>query len=320
MKKIIFICPYFGKLPYEQTILWLKSCEINKNIDWIILTNDKTRYDLPKNVKIMYTTLEEISKDISKLFPFEINLNSAYKLCDFKPTYGYIFSELVNGYDYWGHCDLSDCIFGNFEKIIKKYVESEYDKIGFLGHMTLYRNTDEINKRFFKKSNSNTDLKNILGTPKSMAFDETFDYSINAIYIDNGYDIKRVDEIYSDISTLYFPFRTAVWSKDLKWDYISNEKFIFEWNNGSLYKIYLKNNKIEKEEIGYVHYQKRKFNYMLDCKKTNHFYLVPNKVIESKNEIDVNFVKKYTKGKLINTTLLKIKWNRLLKKIKEGRN
>ena len=51
MKKIVFICPYFGKLP-EYIDVWLKSCEYNKDIDWILITDDKTDYNYPTNVKV----------------------------------------------------------------------------------------------------------------------------------------------------------------------------------------------------------------------------------------------------------------------------
>lgn len=316
MKKILFICPFFGKLPFEQTNLWLNSCKINWAIDWIIITDDKTNYNLPTNVKFLYTTMEKLRENIQKNFDFKISLNNAYKLCDFKPTYGYIFPELVKGYDYWGHCDMSDCIFGNIQKFLLEQVEDGCEKIGFLGHMTLYKNTKEVNERFFLESKSGKKLNEILGISKNMAFDETFDYSINAIYKDNGFKVKRFDEIYADISTLYYPFRTAIWSKKMKWERISKEKFIFEWDNGHLYKIYIKNNEIKKMEIGYVHYQKRKFKYLIDCNNTNHYLIVPNCFIKYPEELSLKLIKKYTKNKLVNFTLIRIKWNRLINKFK----
>ena len=63
MLSIVFICPYFGKLPKNQFPLWLKSCKYNYNIDWIIFTDDKTKYDYPTNVKVIYMKFDEF-KDI----------------------------------------------------------------------------------------------------------------------------------------------------------------------------------------------------------------------------------------------------------------
>ncbi|WP_333562533.1 DUF6625 family protein, partial [Lactobacillus amylovorus] len=44
MKKGAFIIPYFGHFNnYFQ--LFLNSCKYNSNYDWIIFTDDRTKYD-----------------------------------------------------------------------------------------------------------------------------------------------------------------------------------------------------------------------------------------------------------------------------------
>lgn len=315
MKKIVFICPYFGKLPKEQMAIWLKTCEKNPKVNWIVITDDKTSFNYPQNVKVIYTTFESMKKDFQKKFDFDISMNSPYKLCDFKPTYGYVFQDLIKDYDYWGHCDLSDSIFGNIEKTLNKIVEQDYDKIGFLGHLTLYKNKKEVNERFFMKSKSNKSLNEILGVSDNMAFDETNNYSINFVYLDNGFEIKRIDELYYDISTRSSSFRTPYWSDKLKWEYLLEDRCIFEWDNGNLYKIYLKNEEIKKEEILYVHYQKRKMTYEINIEKSNHFLIVPNKFIEC-DKVDIKTIKKYTRNSIINKTLLNIRINKIKNKLK----
>lgn len=315
MKKIVFICPYFGKLPKEQMAIWLKTCEKNPKVNWIVITDDKTSFNYPQNVKVIYTTFESMKKDFQKKFDFDISMNSPYKLCDFKPTYGYVFQDLIKDYDYWGHCDLSDSIFGNIEKTLNKIVEQDYDKIGFLGHLTLYKNKKEVNERFFMKSKSNKSLNEILGVSDNMAFDETNNYSINFVYLDNGFKIKRIDELYYDISTRSSSFRTSYWSDKLKWEYLLEDRCIFEWDNGNLYKIYLKNGEIKKEEILYVHYQKRKMTYEINIEKSNHFLIVPNKFIEC-DKVDIKTIRKYTRNSIINKTLLNIRINKIKNKLK----
>ena len=52
MKSIVFICPYFGKLPKDQMLLWLKTCQKNNSINWVVITDDKTDYELPENVSV----------------------------------------------------------------------------------------------------------------------------------------------------------------------------------------------------------------------------------------------------------------------------
>ena len=49
-KKICFIIPYFGNFKnYFQ--LFLNSCRLNSDINWLIITDNKDEYDYPKNVK-----------------------------------------------------------------------------------------------------------------------------------------------------------------------------------------------------------------------------------------------------------------------------
>ena len=63
MKTIGYLVPYFGTLPKNMQ-LWLKSCAANPTIDWILLTDDKTEYDYPENVKVKYCSFESLKERI----------------------------------------------------------------------------------------------------------------------------------------------------------------------------------------------------------------------------------------------------------------
>lgn len=169
--KIRMIVPYFGKLP-EVFPIWLKSCEYNKTIDFLVYTDDKTRYDWPDNVVVRYTTFDKIRKLVQSKFDFEIALNAPYKLCDFKPAYGYIFSEDLVGYDFWGHCDI-DLIWGNIRKFVTEELLDKYDKLFTHGHFVLYRNTTEVNN-WFRELPQIPDhtWKQVFQSDESWAFDE----------------------------------------------------------------------------------------------------------------------------------------------------
>ena len=106
MNKILLIIPYFGQFN-NYFSLFLESCRNNPTVNWLILTDDTTPYSYPNNVKVVYTTLSEIKSRIEKKLGFDIKLDTPYKLCDFKPTYGYVFDEYLKGYAFWGYC----CIF-----------------------------------------------------------------------------------------------------------------------------------------------------------------------------------------------------------------
>ena len=97
------IVPYFGKLP-EIFPIWLKSCSTNKDIEWLIITDDTSKYNYPKNVDVNYISWEDIKLRIQKLYDFEIILDKPYKLCDYRVAYGEIFEEELEKYDFWGYC------------------------------------------------------------------------------------------------------------------------------------------------------------------------------------------------------------------------
>ena len=110
--KVIIINTYFGKLPnYFQ--LWLDSCGKNPEFNWVVVTDDNLNgnYIIPENVSIAHMSLSDVEKRIYYYLNLKNDYLTAYKLCDFKPTYAAIFPELVKGYTHWGFCDL-DVIWG----------------------------------------------------------------------------------------------------------------------------------------------------------------------------------------------------------------
>ncbi|MGL5902501.1 MAG: DUF6625 family protein, partial [Cetobacterium sp.] len=198
MKKIIIILPYFGKFP-NYFSLWLKSVELNPNIDFLLITDNEFNYELPKNIKIITRKFEELKAEIQKCFDFEIILNSPYKICDYRPAFGFIFKEHINGYDFWGHCD-ADMIFGDLKKFLSDEILEKNYKIYTKGHLSLYRNIDLMNTLF-----KNTKTKHyykyfeVFKTSYPCHFDEdgTINYLCKDIEIYNGFD-------YADVSPKNF--------------------------------------------------------------------------------------------------------------------
>ena len=101
MKSIAYIIPYFGKLP-KNFPLWLLGCKCNPTVNWIILTDDKTIYDYPLNVRVIYTSYQNVVNRIKSHFNFEVLIDRPWRLSLFKPAYGEIFAEELQGYDFWG--------------------------------------------------------------------------------------------------------------------------------------------------------------------------------------------------------------------------
>ena len=127
-KTIALITCYIGKLPWYFDY-FVHSCRYNPSVDFYVITDDLTHSGgLPKNVRIIYRTLNGISQLASHQLGFEVRIKYGYKFCDFKPAYGLIFSDLLKGYDYWGHCDI-DVIFGNIRSFMTDNLLEEHDLI-----------------------------------------------------------------------------------------------------------------------------------------------------------------------------------------------
>lgn len=168
----ILVC-YIGKLPWYFDY-FVHSCKFNTTVDFFIITDD-TSYSklIPPNLKIIHQSLEEINSRATQRLGFVTNIKQGYKLCDFKPAYGILFSEFITGYDFWGHGDI-DVIFGDIRAFITEELLCSLDIISvrhdFLtGQFLLFRNNENMNN-LFKLSK---DHKKVLSDEKHYCFDET---------------------------------------------------------------------------------------------------------------------------------------------------
>lgn len=283
--KITYIIPYFGKLRNDIN-LWLETCKYNKTINFLIITDDKTSYKYPDNVKVIYEKFEILKKKINKLLGFEVKLEKAYKLCDFKPAYGEIFSEYITDCDFWGHCDM-DMLWGDIRHVVTDDVLNEYDKIGFLGHSTIYRNTPEVNARYkLKINNIGYDYKDVFTSDKSFHFDETY---MNFLYKSNGW--KIFEEVYfADLTEYHYNFYLTNIEKNRNFD-----RQIFLWQKGILKRYYLKKHEIKCDNFMYIHFLKRKMNLRINRNSGyENLLIIPNCIINDYNinKINYAFIKK----------------------------
>lgn len=316
MKELVFIIPYFGKFNnYFQ--LFLNSCKNNKNVDWIIYTDDKTKYDYPENIKIKYITFEEMKKKVQKKIEFLIKLEKPYKLCDYKAIYGIIFEEEIRKYKYWGHCDV-DLIWGNIEKLIFPLLEKEeYDKLFFLGHCSIYKN-DIKNIAFLKEMLlKNIRMREVYQNERNFSFDEEFNKSINNIFIVNNKKIY-LKELEANIYMKSTFFKLTKYNFELKKYIIENKKeFIIIYNFGNLEGYYLEKGKLKKDEYLYIHMQSRKMKIKEKNLNENFFKIIPNFFENLEfNEITIENIKKIKKRKY-NLHYLKLRSKNLYLKTKK---
>ncbi|MDR0920954.1 MAG: hypothetical protein LBM95_01045 [Lactobacillales bacterium] len=313
MEKIVLIVPYFGKLP-ESFQLWLNSAKANRNFQFFIFTDDRTVYNVPENVKFYYESFNDCKKRVQRNFDFEISLENPYKLCDFRPCYGEIFSEYITKFDWWGYCD-TDVIFGNLSKFVTKSALKNNDKIYTHGHLTLIKNNEAMNS-LYKMSNpmeTGRDTfywKDVLSKPWAFRFDEYPGVSLVAEKL----CVRTYNKIdFADVWRKSFRFQ-SVFKQD------GYKKQIYQYKENSLFRISLCDNEICFEEIAYVHLQKRemcianKQNIALEDIKE--LLIVPN-LFDFDSKLSVDYFEKNTKNPLKNTIELKLLKSVIFRKIKE---
>ena len=312
MKKIVFILPYFGKMP-NYFRLFLNSCKYNAHFNWIIFTDDHSDYNYPSNVKVVYLSFSEMKKHIQNKFEFEICLDKPYKLCDFKPAYGYIFEEYISDYDFWGHCDC-DLIFGDLGKFITKDILENHDKIFHFGHLTIYRNNEENNQRFKLPLNGEKIYRKAFSSKGAHIFDEgnKEGKNINAIY--ESYKFKHfTKQVCADVYTKSSSFDLITndynTSSD-KVEKIRNSIFIF--NHGKVQKITKKKQSLDVVEYAYIHLQKRRMKTNLT--QVDYFSIIPHAF----EDIEILTVGNFNsqRRKYFNFHYFRIRFNNLRVKIK----
>ena len=172
MQSIALVNCYFGPFPWYFPF-FIKSCAANPTIDFFIFSDTNFDKVIPENVKIIPFTLEQFNKIATLKLGFEVNVKTPYKLCEFKPAFGALFSEYLETYDFWGITDL-DVVYGRIREFMNEETLAYYDVICVRNdYITaccmLFKNTEYINTLFEKSK----DYKKVFTTARYFGFDET---------------------------------------------------------------------------------------------------------------------------------------------------
>lgn len=279
MEKCALIVPYFGKFP-DYFSLFLKSCSYNESFKWIIFTDNKEAYDFPQNVQVFYTKFENIREVFIQKLGKGIKLERPYKLCDYRPTYGYVFQDYIEQYEYWGHCDI-DLLFGNLETYVLSLMEQRYDKIFAAGHLTLYRNTDENNQRF-KLSYKGKNLFEVYSTEEvNRGFDEDGGNknNIHNIYREHNFYIYEKDLSFN-CSDKYFLFHRSYYNPAIhNWEIQKAKKACYFWNDGKILEISREGLGLYSKEYIYMHFQGRKNMKVLTTGNSTGIWICPEQFL-----------------------------------------
>lgn len=283
--RIGIILPYFGTFP-NYFPLFLESCRWNPTVDWLIYTDSDKAYDYPDNVKVHKTTFEAFRARLQEAYDFPISLETPYKLCDYKVTYGDTLQSDLKDYDFWGHCDC-DLIFGNIRKFITREVTDQYFRILNCGHLILYRNIPEVNNYY--RTQTYIDYKVILRSSKNHSFDEwpgisecwlrdgkpSFDKLCFDDIIIMAEDFRPMQRIPGGFVGPYHNQPSEV-SRFRKM-----RNILYSFCDGKLERCWVQNGTVCREERLYVHFQKRKMQVSDDLLpgSLSHFLAVPNRFL-----------------------------------------
>lgn len=276
LKKIATLTCWYGPYPWYFPY-FIDSCRYNPTVDFIIIT-ENTEFIANKsdNVIIVNKTMEELKSRFSEKLGFSVSIDHSYKLCDFKPAYGFLFPEIIADYDYWGQSDL-DIVFGDIRGFITDEMLTLYDFISVrhdytTGCFGLYRNTEKMNT-FFKRSK---DYITVFSKPEHFCFDEC-NFAWEALT-----EGKSILDLNTEIESFTEIIKKAELTNEIKvhFDFILMEGYTGSvvFDNG---KIFYKN-KFEAILYHLFWMKKRYFPKKVAQKIPNKYYFSPSRIYHNR--------------------------------------
>ncbi|HEY5462610.1 MAG TPA: DUF6625 family protein [Hanamia sp.] len=170
-RSLIILLSFFGEFPWYFNY-FLHSCRYNPAINFCIITDNDKIPNKPENVSLITITKKQFKNLATKKLGFSAALIQGYKICDFRPSLGYLFPELIKGYEFWGYGDI-DMMYGDLRKFLTTEILDNYDVFSFrpeymTGSFTVLRNTKKINTLFMQSR----DYKTVLSQGEYFNFDE----------------------------------------------------------------------------------------------------------------------------------------------------
>lgn len=272
----------------------------------IFLTDNDISWNapLPSNVIFVRMTLEQIAYRIRETLKIEAALHDAYKLCDLKPAYGFLFPEIVSSYPFWGHIDI-DMVFGKLSLFLTDEAYTKYDKIGQQGHLTLFRNCETCNRFFMTDSKGKyPSYRTVFQEKYCFHFDES---GLIAHMDEYGIRTCAVGDYY-DVMPHKFPFLVMLPSGGFG-------ACVPQFCNGHLYLHYMEGSALCKKELLYVHFQKRDMS-MPPRLEFSDYLAIPNRFVPY-SEVDRMLVETVNKDRIY-WDWYKRKWNTTVHSIKNG--
>lgn len=309
--RICLVVPYFGRLP-SMFPLWLRSCAHNPDVDWLLMTDDRTAFEYPTNVRVEYTSFDALRGRFASHFPFPIKLENGWGFCAFRPAYGEVFADRFAGYAWWGYCDL-DVIFGRLRTFATPDLLDQHDKFLWLGHLAFYRNRPEVNSAFRLKTAAGDILyRRAFECGDVACFDEV---GINSILEANAMKVFR-PAVFADFAQRSFLFRMLYQPNGVD---VSGGRQVFTWEEGRLCRHYLSGGALAQEEMMYIHFCRRPMKVKVqELRSISRFAMVPNEFVGHPGAVSADYILNHTRGRIYwDYWLPRLRPRRVLSKVRE---
>ena len=255
------VVPHFGARPTYLALV-LRSMAHNPDVHWLILTDEPVP-GAPPNVEIRLCRFADLTTRIQGHFDFAISLEQPYKICDYRPAFGEIFTDELAGYDFWGHTDL-DVIFGRIHDHLPA-AAFEADKILFQGNFALYRNTVEA-ARWYRHEVGQISYREVMTRPDARHFDEWG--GIYYLVEDLGVRSWHEDRIF-DLS--FHQYRTRAESA------VGRTPRRYAWEDGEICEYTVERRQLVRRTALLIHLQKRTMRPPEgDVLAADRYWILPN--------------------------------------------
>ena len=263
--RICLILAYLGPWP-PYFDLYLHSIRFNSDVDWLFVCDHPLPdVQVPPNVRVRLTNKAELAQRIADTVQTPVNLSVPYKLCDFRPAYGVIFRDELQGYDFWGHCD-NDVIFGRIRRFVTDNILDAHEKVLMHGYMGLYRNS-AIGNSFFRITAPSISYQDVFADPRYRGFDEW----------------SGIARVFKHHNIAYFQQEFMAtpmpWRYDLHAVQVANyDPQAFVWDQGRILQLYWDGARVCETEFALIHLMRRKMsraNFSVDM-SLRRFAILPD--------------------------------------------
>ena len=262
---------YVGSLP-NYFPLFLRSCASNPSFNWTLATTNALEFDLPTNVRRVSFDLEDLRDRVAEKLNITPDVRWPYKICDFRPAFGFLFPEWFRGYDFWGHCD-ADMVFGDLRRFFPGGLFESSLKIQMRGALGFYKN-DEIGNALFRMPHPTINYREVFSNYKYCGFDEW----------EGIFKLMRLNGVGFSLSNDLAEIDVARY--DLRLNHRTNHaKQLFTWENGRILRTDWVGGQEVHDEYSYIHLQKRQIS-RFDVAGHCAFAFLPGQIVSFRDQAE----------------------------------